>query len=67
MSQHPSSPPGAERWENEGGSLRPLPTPESLGIKRVLLETFTVGGYSYTNLADAIAEAHRQRRRSELG
>jgi hypothetical protein len=30
-----------------------------LGIRRVATEQFQVGGYRYTNLGDAIAEAKR--------
>ena len=48
-----------EAWENEGGSLRSPSGAETLGVRRVLTETFTVGGYNYTNLADAVAQAHR--------
>ena len=56
MSQPPVSKVPAQNWENEGGSVRPTVSPESLGVTRVLTETFVVGGYSYTNLADAVAQ-----------
>lgn len=59
MSQFPISRPTSESWENEGGSVRPLSYAESIGVTRVLTETFKVGGYSYTNLADAVAQARR--------
>ena len=51
----------AEGWENEGGSLRAASSAEASGIERVLVETFKVGGYSYTNLPDAEAQARRMR------
>ena len=59
MSQFLTSRPTSESWENEGGSVRPLSYAESIGVTRVLTETFKVGGYSYTNLADAVAQARR--------
>ena len=59
MSQSPSSKSISDNWENEGGSVRPLSYAESLGVTRVLTETFRVGGYSYTSLADAVAQARR--------
>ncbi len=33
--------------------------PKSLGVIRVVTETFVVGAYSYTNLADAVAQGRR--------
>jgi hypothetical protein len=60
MSQNLMSPPATtEDWENEGGSLRTPPYAESLGVTRVQVETFKVGGYTYTNLADAVAQGRR--------
>jgi hypothetical protein len=57
--------PRTESWENEGGSV-PGSAPESpdslaeaLGITREINETYSVGGYHYTNLTDAIAQARR--------
>jgi hypothetical protein len=49
-----------DRWENEGGHFQPefAAEPE---IERTLVEHFTVGGYNYTNLEHAIAEAKRAR------
>lgn len=51
----------AENWENEGGSLKAGSYAEDYGITRVVTETFLVGGYRYTDLAHAIAEAKRMR------
>lgn len=50
-----------DRWENEGGHFQPdsVAEPE---IKRTLVPHFAVGGYNYTNLEHAIAEAKRVRR-----
>lgn len=52
--------------ENEGGRVEPVQTPESLdveaaslGVKRQMTETFLVGGFRYSRLADAIAETRR--------
>ena len=59
MSQFPNFKSVPDNWENEGGSARPLSYAESLGVTRVLTETFKVGGYSYTSLADAVAQARR--------
>jgi hypothetical protein len=50
----------AEGWENEGGSLRAPPAAEP-AITTVLVETFKVGGYTYTNRPDAEAQARRMR------
>lgn len=52
-----------ERWENEGGSPAAESYPESLGITRLLIETYRVGGYSYTNLADATAQGRRMQKK----
>jgi len=56
------SPVPLERWENEGGSQLAESYPESLGITRQLTETYRVGGYAYTNLADATAQARRMQK-----
>lgn len=40
-------------------------SPEARAIKRTLVEHFSVGGYNYTNLEHAIAEAKRNRRNGE--
>jgi hypothetical protein len=61
MSNRPGSRTSAENWENEGGSLPEANYAEALGITRILSETYAVGGYNYTNLADAIAQARRLR------
>jgi hypothetical protein len=31
-----------------------------MGVTRIMTATFSVGGYRYTNLADAVAQARRQ-------
>jgi hypothetical protein len=59
MSQRISNNP--ESWENEGGRLGARSPGDTNGITRVLVETFAVGGYTYTNLADATAQARRMR------
>lgn len=35
------------------------PSPESLGIIRQMTETYLVGGFRYTTLSDAVAQARR--------
>lgn len=50
----------ADEWDNEGGHSEP-DSHEALGVKRTLVEHFAVGGYAYTNLAHAIAQAKRDR------
>jgi hypothetical protein len=62
MSHQPVSTATAERWENEGGAAVAETSLESLGITRLFSETYVVGGYSYTNLADAAAQARRMRK-----
>lgn len=57
MSPTPSGP-QAESWENEGGGLVSA-SPEDLGISRITTEMYEVGGYRYTQLADAVAQAQR--------
>lgn len=56
-----NSPPAStpEAWENEGGLIAPVVDTDALGIVRHMTETFSVGGFRYTNLADAITQAHR--------
>jgi hypothetical protein len=49
-----------ESWENEGGALGAT-LPEDIGITRLNTVTYEVGGYRYTQLADAIAQARRMR------
>lgn len=48
----------AGAWENEGGSLA-VSTANSLGIKHSVVDQFEIGGYRYSNLDDAVAEAKR--------
>ena len=62
MSHQPVAKAPAENWENEGGSAPADSYLESLGITRLLAETYVVGGYSYTNLADAAAQARRMQK-----
>ena len=64
MSQVSISKPSTEGWENEGGSIHPLSYAESIGVSRILTETFEVGGYRYTSLADAVAQARRMQKPS---
>ena len=64
MSQHSLSRPTTESWENEGGSVQGSEA-ESLGISRVMTERFTVGGYAYSKLADAVAQARRMQRQDD--
>jgi uncharacterized protein YegP (UPF0339 family) len=45
------------RDDDEGGHSEP----QAFGVKRTLAEHFAVGGYAYTNLAHAIAQAKRDR------
>jgi hypothetical protein len=54
-----TSTPRADAWENEGGSTAPDGDADSLGVVRHLTETYSVGGFRYTNLTDAIAQARR--------
>jgi hypothetical protein len=44
--------------EDEGG-IPSVDLAMSLGVTRQMTETYSVGGYSYTNLTDAIAQARR--------
>ena len=48
-----------ESWENEGGSVASVDLALSLGVTRQMTEKYCVGGYHYTNLTDAIAQARR--------
>ena len=54
-----SAPAKPETWENEGGSLASLGDAERLGVVRHVTETYSVGGFRYTSLTDAIAQARR--------
>jgi hypothetical protein len=50
-------------WENEGGSVKPIPSPAlPEGITAVTVTQYRVGPYRYSSLEDALAE---HRRRSE--
>lgn len=61
MSLPPQSVPATVRsdWENEGGSIASPELAERLGVVRHMTETYSVGGFRYTNLVDAIAQARR--------
>ena len=56
-----------DRWDNEGGQVRPESTPtedlqqqlQRYSIVPVQLTVFDWGGYRYTNANDAIAAAKR--------
>ena len=65
MTQNSTPRSASEGWENEGGSLRAAPPADGSAITRVLVETFKVGDYTYTNLADARAQARRMRQPAE--
>ena len=62
MSHQPVAKAPAENRENEGGGAPADIDLESLGITRMLAETYVVGGYSYTNLADAAAQGRRMQK-----
>lgn len=50
----------ANEWENEGGSVKPIPSsvlPE--GVTAVTVTQYRVGPYTYTSLDDALAEHKR--------
>lgn len=66
MSHQPEPNATADCRENEGGSPLTESYPESLGITRRLTETYIVGGYSYTNLADATAQARRMQKQERV-
>lgn len=61
MSHSPlvTAPARDDSWENEGGSVALDESAEALGITRLMTETYSVGGYNYTNFADAVAQARR--------
>lgn len=68
MTAHPPFKGSTDRWDNEGGQIRPeTPSPDGLqveleryGIVPVQLTVFDWGGYRYSNSSDAIAAAKRQ-------
>ena len=65
---HPPSEVSTDRWDNEGGQMRPeMPSQDDLqvelkryGITPVQLTVFDWGGFRYSNARDAIAAAKRQ-------
>lgn len=48
----------AESWENEGASLS-VDIANSYGIKHSVIDQYEIGGYRYSKLEDAVAEAKR--------
>lgn len=64
---HLTSHGSTDRWDNEGGHLRPETQSsdalqsdlKKLGITPVQMTVFDCGGYRYSNLRDAIAAAKR--------
>ena len=59
MSELPTSAARPDSWENEGGSISPLQLAKTLGVTRQMTETYLVGGFHYTSLTEAIAQARR--------
>lgn len=65
---HPPSKVSTDRWDNEGGQMRPeKPSQDDLqvelkryGITPVQLTVFDWAGYRYSNARDAIAAAKRK-------
>ena len=49
----------SESWDNEGGRVASERLAESLGVTRQMTETYSVGGYKYIKLTDAVAQARR--------
>jgi hypothetical protein len=54
-------PPATKRGSREsgGGSLPSGEPAETLGVVRHMTETYSVGGFRYTSLTDAVAQARR--------
>lgn len=52
----------AASWENEAGRAQPFEYAASLGVVRHVTESFSVGGYRYTNLGDAVGQARRMKK-----
>lgn len=50
---------GTGSWENEGGNIPAAEFAERLGVIRHVTETYSVGGFRYTSLTDAMAQARR--------
>ena len=51
----------ANEWENEGGSVKPIPSPVlPEGITAMTVTQYRVGPYRYSSLEDALAELRRQ-------
>lgn len=65
MSQVPEAPgskaQATNEWENEGGSVKPIPSPVlPEGVTAVTVTQYRVGTYRYSSLEDALAEHRRQ-------
>jgi hypothetical protein len=52
-------PPGGDSRENGGASIALHELAESLGVVRHLTETYSVGGFRYIRVTDAIVQARR--------
>ena len=61
LSQSPliATPAKNESWENGGDSVALVHSGEAVGSSTLITETYSVGGYNYTNLTDAVAQARR--------
>ena len=46
-------------WEYEDGTMPSAELAERLGVTRHMTEPYSVGGFRYTSLTDAIAQARR--------
>jgi hypothetical protein len=63
MPHQPHSKGSAGNRDNEAGSLLGPTYAAFLGVSRVLSETCVVGGHSYADLADAMAQGRRTQAR----
>ena len=63
MTQQPLSTSTAEEWPLDDARLDAANEAEALGVTRFLNETYVVGGYTYTNLTDAIAQGRRMHKK----
>lgn len=53
---------GVESWENEGGYIAAHPAKFDVpGMTKQSVDVYSVGPYSYTDFASALAELRRQR------
>lgn len=67
MTGQPDIQSASDNWEDESSSLYTASGAETLGITRFLRETYVVDGYTYTSLADAMAQSSRSRKRGIAG